>query len=76
MKLKLPVQGAVDRAAVLDIYLIPNPVHDSDEPQGLAFGALPGDPVWFPESVDPRVAVCKILSRYAAVHCFGARGYF
>lgn len=76
MNLKLPVQGVVDRAAVIDIYLIPNPVHDPDEPQGLAFGALPGDPVWFPESVNPRVAVCKILSGYAAASCLGARGYF
>jgi hypothetical protein len=57
MQLKLPVQGVVDRAAVLDTYLIPNPVHDPDEPKGLAFGALPGDPVWFPESVNPRVGI-------------------
>lgn len=76
MNLKLPVQGVVDRAAVIDIYLIPNPVHDPDEPQGLIFGTLPGDPAWFPESVNPRVAVCKILSGYAAASCLGARGYF
>lgn len=76
MELKLPVQGVVDRAAVLDIYLIPNPVSDPEEPKGLPLGALPGDPAWFPESVNPRVAVCKILPGYAAGRCLRARGYF
>ena len=76
MPLKLPVQGMVDRAATLDIYLIPNPVTDPDEPKGLPFGALPGDPAWFPESVNPRVAVCHVLSGYAAARCLRGRGYF
>ena len=76
MQLKLPVQGVVDRAATLDIYLIPNPVTDPDTPQGLQFGTLPNDPVWFPESVNSRVAVCHILSGHAAARCLHGRGYF
>ena len=76
MPLKLPVQAVVDRAATLDIYLIPNPVTDPDELKGLPFGTLPGDPAWFPESVNPRVAVCHVLSGYAAARCLRGRGYF
>lgn len=76
MQLKLPVQGVVDRAATLDIYLVPNPVTDTDEPKGLPFGTLPGDPARFPGSIDPRVAVCQILSGYAAARCLRGRGYF
>jgi hypothetical protein len=37
---------------------------------------LPGDPAWFPESVNPRVAVCQILSGYAAAQCLRGPGYF
>jgi hypothetical protein len=76
MQLKLPVQGVVDRAAILDIYQIPNPVTDPDTPQGLQFGTLPNDPDWFSERVNPRVAVCQILSSYAAARCLHGRGYF
>ena len=76
MQLKLPVQGVVDRAATLDIYLIPNPGDDPDEPQGLPLGTLPGDPARFPENINPRVAICQILSGYAAARCLRGRGYF
>lgn len=78
MQLKLPVQGVVDRAAIIDIYQIPNPVTDAadEEPKGLPFGNLPNDPAWFPDSVNPRVAVCQILSGYAAVRCFRGGAYF
>lgn len=76
MQLKLPVQGVVDRAATLDIYLIPNPGDDPDEPKGLPFGTLPGDPGRFPENINPRVAICQILSGYAAARCLRGRGYF
>lgn len=76
MQLKLPVQSVVDRAATLDIYLIANPVTDHDEPRGLPFGPLPGDPGPFVKSVNPRVAVCQILSGYAAARCLRGPGYF
>jgi hypothetical protein len=76
MQLKLPVQGVVDRAATLDIYLVPNSVTDPDEPKGLPFGTLPGDPAGFSERVNPRVGVCQTLSGYAAARCLRGRGYF
>jgi len=86
MPLKLPVQGVVDRLTPLDIYLVAEPVTDKSgrtvlqiikSPVGGAEAvALPGDPAWFPKSVNPRVAVCHILSGYAAAGCLRGRGYF
>ena len=85
MELRLPVQGVVDRSIPLDIFLTaPRLVTDpfggqaflTDPVGGAVAGALPGDPAWFPESVNPRVAVCQILSGYAAAGCLRGRGYF
>lgn len=77
MELKLPIQGVVDRGAIIDTYMLPNPVLEpGGSPKGLPLGALPGDPAWFPAYVNPRLAVCQILSRYAAAPCLRARGYF
>jgi hypothetical protein len=83
-KPRLPVQGVVDRSALLDIYLVGTPVIDDDgktveileDPVGGPYGALPGDPAWFPQSVNPRLAVCHTLSGYAAARCLRGRGYF
>jgi hypothetical protein len=82
--LKLPVQAAVDRSVPLDIYLVRQPVPPTgtaeeilEDPVGGAEAvALPGDPAWFPKSVNPQVAVCQILSGYAAAQCRRSRGYF
>jgi hypothetical protein len=83
--LKLPVLGVVDRSIPLDIYLVAEPVMDAngdilqilkDPVGGSAAVALPGDPTWFPGSVNPRVAVCQILSPYSAAACLRSRGYF
>jgi hypothetical protein len=85
MQLKLPVQGVVDRSIPLDIYLVAQPVTDAngniveilENPVGgWEAVALPGDPVWFSGSVNPRVAVCQILSGPAAARCQRGRGYF
>lgn len=82
-KRRLPVQGVVDRSVPLDIYLVATPVTDDgktveilEDPVGGPYGALPGDPAWFPESVNPRLAACHILSGYAAARCLRGRGYF
>jgi hypothetical protein len=85
MSLMLPVLGAVDRSETLDIFMTaPRLLTDPFGNQELArfpvgnavAGALPGDPAWFPESVNPRVAVCQILSGYAAARCLRGPGYF
>jgi hypothetical protein len=85
MPLKLPVQAVVDRLTPLDINLVAEPVIDKSghtvqiikSPVGGAEAvALPGDPAWFPKSVNPRVAVCHVLSGYAAARCLRGRGYF
>lgn len=85
MQLKLPVLGVVDRSIPLDIYLVAEPVMNAggdivqilkDPVGGPEAVALPGDPAWFPESVNPRVAVCHTLSGYAAARCLRSRGYF
>ena len=81
---KLPVQGVVDRRIVLDIYLVPRKVTDDDgkilvileNPVGGPYGPLPNDPGWFPESINPRLAACQLLSGYAATRCLRAGGYF
>jgi hypothetical protein len=84
MPLRLPVQATVDRSASLDIYLVATPVTDSsghvveilENPVGGPYGALPGDPAWFPATMNTRLAVCHVLSGYAAARCRAGRGYF
>ena len=83
-KRRLPVQGVVDRSVFLDIYLVATPVTDAngktvellEDPVGGPYGALPGDPAWFPGSVNPRLAACNTLSACAAAKCLRGRGYF
>jgi hypothetical protein len=36
----------------------------------------PYDPPWFRPEVNPRTAVCNLVSSYAAARCFHRRGYF
>jgi len=84
MPLRLPVQSVVDRSVLLDIYLVAQPVTVNgvtveilkDPVGGSEAVPLPGDPAWFPESINPQVAVCHILSGYAAAQCLRGRGYF
>lgn len=81
---RLPIQGAVDRRIALDIYLVPLNVTDGtgkvitilENPVGGPYGPLPSDPSWFPESINPRLAACQLLSGYAAARCLRAGGYF
>jgi hypothetical protein len=84
MPLKLPSQGAIDRSVPLDSFMLTTVIADPSgnvleklvNPVGGAFGALTGDPAWWPARVDPRTAVCQVLSPYAAVQCWRSRGYF
>ena len=85
MELVLPVLGVVDRSAPLDIFvtapkLVTDPFGNQElvsNPVGnILAGTVPGDPAFFPESVNPRVAVCHILSGYAAARCLRGPGYF
>ncbi len=86
MPLHLPIQAVVDRsmplskAPVIDlevrdpqtkrvIQILRNPV---DGP----YGFDPGDPVWFPPQVNPRIAVCQVLSSYAVSRCLRGGRYF
>jgi hypothetical protein len=77
MQLKLPVQAAVDRSVPLAIYLVATDVFDSggniveilNEPVGGSYGSLPGDPAWSAANVNPRLAVCRLLSGYASARC-------
>jgi hypothetical protein len=81
---KLPVQSVVDRRIALDIYLVPLNVTDDtgkilqilENPVGGPYGPLPSDPAWFPESVNPRLTACQLLSGYARARCLRAGGYF
>jgi len=84
MALRLPKQGSVDRSVPLSSYLVTIAITDRDgnvieklgTPVGGPYGAVPGDPAWFSERVDPRLAVCQVLSAYSAMHCLRSRGYF
>jgi len=82
--LNLPIQAVVDRAATLGVGTVDQEVRNKDGkliqilriPVGGPFGADPGDPAWFPPQVNPRTAVCRILSSYAAGRCLRSGGYF
>lgn len=83
MALKLPIQATVDRATPPDIFLVATEVTDSTgrvietlkNPVGGPYGPLPADPGYFP-AVDPRLAVCHVLSGYARARCARGGGYF
>lgn len=86
MSLHLPIQGVVDRSELFKYEpLLLKPVIDPNtnieiqilatQPDG-PYGTDPNDPAWFSPSVNPRVAVCHILSSYAAARCSRGGGYF
>lgn len=85
MPLRLPVQATVDRRVPLAVFLVAQNITDANgkviqilEAQvgGNESGALPGDPAWFPNTANPRAAVCNVLSSRAAARCRGGPGYF
>lgn len=84
MALNLPVQAVVNRAIPFDMYLTSRKIVDENgkvveivkNPVDGPFGSMPGDPGWFSRAVDPRLGVCRVLSRYAVPHCLHGRGYF
>jgi hypothetical protein len=84
MPLNLPIQTVVDRSVQLSYATVDQEVRNRDgqliqilrNPVDGPFGAEPGDPAWFPRHINPRVAVCQILSSYAAARCLQGRGYF
>ena len=86
MPLHLPIQAVVDRAMPLSIApLIDQEVRDPQSkrvieilrnPVGGPYGSDPGDPVWFPPQVNPRIAVCQVLSSYAVSRCLRGGRYF
>lgn len=85
MPLHLPIQAVVDRTVLFSYPpLVRQPVQDHGgtvteilaNPVDGNYGSLPGDPAPFPPRVNPQVAVCHILSSYAASRCSRGGGYF
>jgi hypothetical protein len=86
MPLHLPIQAVVDRRAPLSLApMIDQEVHEPKTgkviqilraPVHGPYGFDPNDPVWFPPHVNPRTAVCQVLSSYAVSRCLRGGGYF
>jgi len=84
MPLHLPNQGVVDRATVFtyplfirqDVVFRGTLIQILKSQVGGPYGAEPGDPAWFPSRVNPRTAVCQVLSPYAVSQCLRGGGYF
>ena len=88
MPLHLPKQGVVDRRGLLSLEpTVDREVHVKINNQDTviqilrgpvdgAYGFDPNDPVWFPPQVNPRTAICQMLSPYAASSCLQRGGYF
>jgi hypothetical protein len=86
MPLHLPIQAVVDRRALLSLApMIDKEVREPKTgrvieilraPVDGPYGFDPNDPVWFPPQVNPRTAVCQVLSSYAASRCLQGGGYF
>jgi hypothetical protein len=84
MPLHLPVQAVVDRSAPLSYATIDQEVRNDKgqliqilrNPVDGPYGREPADPGWYPRHVDPRMAVCQILSSYAVARCLRGGGYF
>jgi hypothetical protein len=81
MQLKLPNLGAVPRSRSPRLYLLPTPIKDASgnvveillNPVGGAYGPLPNDPAWFPDSINARTAVCRILRAHTAASRYADR---
>jgi hypothetical protein len=78
-----PVQGTVDRRDLLTVFSIDTKVVANGQvlailrrPAGYPSGPLPGDPSRFAAGIDPRQAVCHVLSPAAAARCLRGGGYF
>ena len=86
MPLHLPIQRVINRAKPLSIGpMIDQEVREPKTgkliqilrgPVDGPYGSDPGDPAWFPPQVNPRTAVCQVLSSYAASRCLQGGGYF
>jgi hypothetical protein len=85
MPLHLPIQGVVDRRTPLSLApMIDKEVRNKDgvviqilrSPVAGPYGFDPNEPAWFPPQVNPRTAVCQVLSSYAVSRCVRGRGYF
>jgi len=88
MSLNLPTQAVVDRTAPLSFATIDKEVRPTrgpragqviqilQDPVDGPFGFHPSDPAWFPPHVNPRIAVCQVLSSYAVSRCLRGGGYF
>jgi hypothetical protein len=84
MSLNLPIQTVVDRSVPLSYTTVDQEVRNRDgqliqilrNPVDGPYGSEPGDPVWFPQHVNPRIAVCQVLSSYAVSRCLRGGGYF
>jgi hypothetical protein len=78
-----PVSAMVDRRDILDVFSIDTRVVSNGNllailrrEFGYPAGRLPGDPGRFPSTVDPRLAVCHMLSPAAAARCLAGGRYF
>jgi hypothetical protein len=78
-----PVSAMVDRRDIPDVFSIDTRIVSDGEllailrrEFGYPAGRLPGDPGRFPSTVDPRLAVCHVLSPVAAARCLRGGGYF
>jgi hypothetical protein len=85
MQLNLPIQAVVDRSVPLQRFVVDTPVVDPQtgtllailkNPVGGVHGPDPNDPMGFSSAVNPRLAVCQILSGYAIPRCLLGGGYF
>jgi hypothetical protein len=78
-----PVSAMVDRRDILDVFSIDTRIVRNGRllailrrEFGYPAGRLPGDPGRFPSTVDPRLAVCHMLSPAAATRCLAGGRYF
>ena len=87
MPLHLPIQAVVDRRTPLSLGpLIDQEVRQPPKtgkviqilrsPVDGPYGFDPNEPAWFPPQVNPRTAVCQMLSSYAVSRCLRGGGYF
>ena len=84
MPLHLPIQAVVDRRTPLSLApMLDKEVRSGNKviqilrtPVDGPYGFDPNEPAWFPPQVNPRTAVCQMLSSYAVSRCLRGGGYF